>query len=163
HTSTPAPFVASAPPRIEGAPLQIDPSPADRRPTPADRRATCRSTPSLCRSTPPLQIDAPPLQIDSVPLSELQRVPCCSSVPSTAAQHRLRLPLLQINDAFSSVLQDRMSDKADWCDANLRDFIDICKGEIEAGNRPHGQFTRNGWKNLRTKYEERTTLKQTKK
>ncbi|TVT97444.1 hypothetical protein EJB05_57325, partial [Eragrostis curvula] len=37
----------------------------------------------------------------------------------------------------------RMSDKADWCDANLRHFIDICKGKIEAGNRPHGQFTRN--------------------
>ncbi|KAL6607908.1 hypothetical protein ACP70R_040971 [Stipagrostis hirtigluma subsp. patula] len=39
-------------------------------------------------------------------------------------------------------------DKADWCDANVKDFIDICKGAIEAGNRPNGQFTRNGWKNL---------------
>ena len=56
-----------------------------------------------------------------------------------------------------------MTDKADWCDANVRHFIDICKGEIEAGNRPLGMFTRVGWKNLVTKYEEKTGLKQTKK
>jgi hypothetical protein len=31
-----------------------------------------------------------------------------------------------------------MADKADWRDANLRHFIDICKGEILAGNRPLG-------------------------
>jgi hypothetical protein len=48
-----------------------------------------------------------------------------------------------------------MSDKADWSDANLRHFIDICKWEIEVGNRPNGTFTRNGWKNLSTKYEEK--------
>ena len=47
--------------------------------------------------------------------------------------------------------------------ANVRYFIDICKGEIEAGNRPSGMFTRNGWKNLRAKYEEKTGLEQTKK
>jgi hypothetical protein len=56
-----------------------------------------------------------------------------------------------------------MSDKADWSDANLSHFIDICKGVIEAGNRPNGTFTRNGWKNRSTKYEEKTGLKQTKK
>jgi hypothetical protein len=56
-----------------------------------------------------------------------------------------------------------MCNKAYWSDVNLRHFIDICKGEIEAGNRPNGQFTRNGWKNLSTKYEEKTGLKQTKK
>ena len=56
-----------------------------------------------------------------------------------------------------------MDDKADWCDANVRHFIDICKREIEDGNRPSGMFTRNGWKNLRSKYEEKTGLKQTKK
>ena len=49
-----------------------------------------------------------------------------------------------------------MTDKADWCDANVRHFIDICKGEIEAGNRPLGMFTRVGWKNLVIKYEEKT-------
>ena len=56
-----------------------------------------------------------------------------------------------------------MTDKADWCDANVRHFIDICKGEIEAGNRSLGLFTRTAWKNLVTKYEEKTRLKQTKK
>jgi hypothetical protein len=56
-----------------------------------------------------------------------------------------------------------MTNKADWSDTNLRHFIDICKGEIEAGNRPTGIFTRNGWKNLSTKYEEKSGLKQTKK
>lgn len=56
-----------------------------------------------------------------------------------------------------------MIDKADWSDANVRHFIDICKGEIEAENRPLGIFTRTGWKNLISKYEERTTLKQSKK
>ena len=56
-----------------------------------------------------------------------------------------------------------MADKADWCDTNVRHFIDICKGEIEAGNRPLGLFTRTAWKNLVTKYEEKTGLKQTKK
>ena len=56
-----------------------------------------------------------------------------------------------------------MADKADWCDTNVRHFIDICKGDIEAGNRPLGLFTRTAWKNLVTKYEEKTRLKQTKK
>nr|TKW27779.1 hypothetical protein SEVIR_3G279800v2 [Setaria viridis] len=41
-----------------------------------------------------------------------------------------------------------MADNADWSDANVRHFIDVCKGEIEAGNRPLGIFTRTGWKNM---------------
>jgi hypothetical protein len=56
-----------------------------------------------------------------------------------------------------------MADKADWCDANVRHFIDVCKGEIDAGNRPMGMFTKTGWKNLRTKHEEKTGQKLTKK
>ncbi|KAL6603663.1 hypothetical protein ACP70R_044024 [Stipagrostis hirtigluma subsp. patula] len=52
--------------------------------------------------------------------------------------------------------------KADWCDANVKHLIDICKGEIEAGNRPLGLWTKNGWKNIRAKYEEKTGLKKTK-
>ncbi|KAL6642885.1 hypothetical protein ACP70R_021066 [Stipagrostis hirtigluma subsp. patula] len=36
------------------------------------------------------------------------------------------------------------------------------QGEIEAGNRPLGLWTKNGWKNIRAKYEEKTSLKQTK-
>lgn len=55
-----------------------------------------------------------------------------------------------------------MADKADWCEANLKHFIDICKEEKELGNRPLGNFTRNGWKNLISKYEKKTGLKQTK-
>ncbi|RLM69523.1 uncharacterized protein C2845_PM17G14000 [Panicum miliaceum] len=45
----------------------------------------------------------------------------------------------------------------------MRHFLDIYKGEIEAGNRPSGMFTKNGWKNLRSKDEEKMGLKQTKK
>ncbi|XP_034586696.1 uncharacterized protein [Setaria viridis] len=56
-----------------------------------------------------------------------------------------------------------MADKADWCDANVRLFIDICKGEIEAGNRPLGFFNRTGWKNVISKHEEKTGQKLTKK
>nr|XP_034586758.1 L10-interacting MYB domain-containing protein-like [Setaria viridis] len=56
-----------------------------------------------------------------------------------------------------------MADKADWCDANVRYFIDICKGEIEAGNRPFGFFNRTGWKNVIFKHEEKTGQKLTKK
>ncbi|TVU25213.1 hypothetical protein EJB05_27702, partial [Eragrostis curvula] len=56
-----------------------------------------------------------------------------------------------------------MSDKADWCDANLRHFIEIMKKEIEDGNRPLGQYTRTAWKNVVAKYHEKTGLKQTKK
>jgi hypothetical protein len=56
-----------------------------------------------------------------------------------------------------------MADKADWCDANVKYLIDICKGEIKAGNRPLGLFTRTGWKNMASKYEEKTGLKQIKK
>ena len=36
-----------------------------------------------------------------------------------------------------------MADKADWyCDANLRHFIDIYKGEIETGNMPLEIFSK---------------------
>jgi hypothetical protein len=56
-----------------------------------------------------------------------------------------------------------MADKSDWCDANLRHFIDIIKGEIAAGNRPMDLLTSAGWKNLRAQYEEKTTVKQIKK
>ncbi|TVU21317.1 hypothetical protein EJB05_30945, partial [Eragrostis curvula] len=54
-------------------------------------------------------------------------------------------------------------EQQDWCEANLRQFFEIVKGEIDAGNRPLGQWTKTGWKNLVVKYHERTGLKQTKK
>jgi hypothetical protein len=56
-----------------------------------------------------------------------------------------------------------MADKADWRDANLRHFIDFCKGEILVGNRPLGFFNRIGWKNVISKHEEKTGQKLTKK
>lgn len=56
-----------------------------------------------------------------------------------------------------------MADKADWCEANLKHFIEIVKGEIDAGNRPLGQWSKTGWKNLSVKYHEKTGLNQTKK
>jgi hypothetical protein len=67
----------------------------------------------------------------------------------------------QLNPFFCLI--QSMCDKADWCDDNLRYFNDICKGEIEAGNMPDGQFRRYGCKNLTTKYKEKTSFKQTKK
>jgi hypothetical protein len=39
-----------------------------------------------------------------------------------------------------------MAAKADWCDANVRYFIHIYKGEIEAANRALGFFTKIGCK-----------------
>ncbi|CAD6343209.1 unnamed protein product [Miscanthus lutarioriparius] len=42
-----------------------------------------------------------------------------------------------------------MAERADWSGANLRHFIDICKGEIEAG------FNRASWEKLVDKFEEK--------
>jgi len=55
-----------------------------------------------------------------------------------------------------------MGDKVDWSDFFLKHLIDICKGEIEARNRPRGLFTSTGWKNLISKFAERTDDLQTK-
>jgi hypothetical protein len=50
-----------------------------------------------------------------------------------------------------------MAERADWSDANLRHFIDIYKGEIEAG------FNTSSWKNLVDKFEGKTGKRLTKK
>jgi hypothetical protein len=52
-----------------------------------------------------------------------------------------------------------MGEKAVWYNANLKHFVDICKEEIDAGCRPNGCFTRNGWKNLAEKFFVRSGLK----
>jgi hypothetical protein len=52
-----------------------------------------------------------------------------------------------------ALFDSRMGDKADWSDFFLKHLINICKGEIEAGNRPLGLFTSTGWKNLASKFE----------
>jgi hypothetical protein len=55
-----------------------------------------------------------------------------------------------------------MGDKADWGDFFLKNLIDVCKGEIEAGNRPQGLWTSTGWKNMVAKFEAKTGDKRTK-
>lgn len=60
------------------------------------------------------------------------------------------------------LFDSRMGDKADWSDFFLKHLIDICKGEIEAGNRPLGLWTSTGWKNLVSKFAERTGDERTK-
>ena len=56
-----------------------------------------------------------------------------------------------------------MADKADWGDSFVRHLIDVCKEEIQAGNRPMGIFTKTGWKNLVCKFEELSGQKRKKK
>ena len=55
-----------------------------------------------------------------------------------------------------------MSEKAAWDAVNVKHFIDICKEEINAGNRPLGCFTPTGWKSLIVKFEARSGKKLTK-
>ncbi len=56
-----------------------------------------------------------------------------------------------------------MGDKADWGDGFVRHLFDVCKEEIEAGNRPMGIFTTTGWKNVVSKFAEKSDDKRTKK
>ncbi|XP_034574120.1 uncharacterized protein [Setaria viridis] len=56
-----------------------------------------------------------------------------------------------------------MGDKADWGDTFLRHLIDACKEEIEAGNRPMGIFATTGWKNVVSKFAEKSGDTRTKK
>nr|TKW27925.1 hypothetical protein SEVIR_3G289601v2 [Setaria viridis] len=49
-----------------------------------------------------------------------------------------------------------MGDKADWGDAFLRHLIDACKEEIEVGNRLLGIFNITGWKNIISKFAEKS-------
>ena len=56
-----------------------------------------------------------------------------------------------------------MSDKADWSDSFVRNLFDACKEEIEAGNRPMGIFTSTGWKNVISKFADKSGDKRTKK
>ena len=60
------------------------------------------------------------------------------------------------------LFDSRMGDKVDWGDFFLKHLIDVCKGEIEAGNRPQGLWTSTGWKNIVAKFEAKTGDKRTK-
>uniref|UniRef100_A0A0E0AIN2 Myb/SANT-like domain-containing protein n=1 Tax=Oryza glumipatula TaxID=40148 RepID=A0A0E0AIN2_9ORYZ len=52
---------------------------------------------------------------------------------------------------------------ADWGDCFVKHLFDVCKEEIEAGNRPMGIFTTTGWKNVVSKFAEKSGDKRTKK
>ncbi|RLN28547.1 hypothetical protein C2845_PM05G17810 [Panicum miliaceum] len=57
----------------------------------------------------------------------------------------------------------RIGDKADWGDGFVRHLFDACKEEIEAGNRSTGIFTTTGWKNVVSKFAQKSGDNQTKK
>ena len=55
-----------------------------------------------------------------------------------------------------------MGEKAVWDAFHLNAFCDICKDEVQAGNRPLGFLNRAGWKNLKDKFLDKTKKKLTK-
>ncbi|XP_038974808.1 L10-interacting MYB domain-containing protein-like [Phoenix dactylifera] len=52
--------------------------------------------------------------------------------------------------------QDEKKRKAIWNEKLIEEFIDICIGEVEAGNRPGTHFNRLGWANIIKKFNEKT-------
>lgn len=46
---------------------------------------------------------------------------------------------------------------AKWDDHKTEIFLKICVEEVDAGNRPTSHFCKDGWKNIQTKFQERTT------
>ncbi|KAJ0977708.1 hypothetical protein J5N97_013182 [Dioscorea zingiberensis] len=48
--------------------------------------------------------------------------------------------------------------KARWDDTNTELLVKICVEEVQAGNRPHTHFTKEGWKYLVSKFVVRTWL-----
>ena len=49
-----------------------------------------------------------------------------------------------------------MDDKADWGDGLVSHLFDACKEEIEVGNRPMEIFTTTGWKNVVSKFAQKS-------
>ncbi|KAH7667086.1 Myb/SANT-like domain-containing protein, partial [Dioscorea alata] len=43
-----------------------------------------------------------------------------------------------------------------WDDTNTEIFLKICVDEVQIGNRPHMHFTKEGWKNVISKFVART-------
>ncbi|KAG2578779.1 hypothetical protein PVAP13_6NG112100 [Panicum virgatum] len=56
-----------------------------------------------------------------------------------------------------------MDDKADWGDGLVSHLFDACKEEIEVGNRPMEIFTTTGWKNVVSKFAQKSGDSRTKK
>ncbi|KAH7673874.1 Myb/SANT-like domain-containing protein [Dioscorea alata] len=48
--------------------------------------------------------------------------------------------------------------KARWDDIKTESLLKICVEEVQAGNRPHTHFTKEGWKNIVTKFSWRTKV-----
>ncbi|KAJ0961465.1 hypothetical protein J5N97_000083 [Dioscorea zingiberensis] len=48
--------------------------------------------------------------------------------------------------------------KARWDDTKTEIFLKICVEEVQASNRPHTHFTKEGWKNVASKFGLRTSL-----
>ncbi|KAF7824084.1 L10-interacting MYB domain-containing protein-like [Senna tora] len=47
-------------------------------------------------------------------------------------------------------------EKAKWDDRNTKEFLKACVEEIFTGNRPHSHFNKEGWRNVKDKFNERT-------
>ena len=56
-----------------------------------------------------------------------------------------------------------MDDMADWGDGLVSHLFDACKEEIEVGNRPMENFTTTGWKNVVSKFAQKSGDSRTKK
>lgn len=51
-------------------------------------------------------------------------------------------------------MQDSQTTKLFWIDKMLEDYVDMCIGEIYAGNHPTFYFNKVRWKNIITKFNE---------
>ncbi|KAI9070907.1 hypothetical protein K1719_047128 [Acacia pycnantha] len=55
------------------------------------------------------------------------------------------------------------SSKARWNDSNTETFLKVCVEEVEAGNRPHTHFIKDGWTNIVDKFNNITRKNYDKK
>ena len=46
---------------------------------------------------------------------------------------------------------------AKWDDHKTKIFLNICVEEVDASNRSTSHFSKDGWKNIQTKFQERIT------
>ena len=60
------------------------------------------------------------------------------------------------NTIAGASTQDDKKKKAIWNDKLIKEFIDVCHVEVEAGNRPGTHFNRRGWSNIIETFNEKT-------